>query len=268
MIDNVFVYKLMLSFMAGAAFSALTLYAAQRCGPKLGGVIAGLPSTTAVGLFFIGYVESPDAASVASSIVPAAVGGTLVFVMSYVKLCRGRDHLRSLLASCAIWFVIALPLTLLKMENIILSTVIFLAAWVVAYAYLKSFGREAGTGGKIAQSTREIASRSIFSGLVVASAVYASSVLGPLWGGTFAAFPAMFFSLFLVLGRSYGCEYTVSIARNTPLGLLAVAPYAWGVHFFYPAYGIIAGTLLAYLAAFTAAGLAYSLANKASRKRG
>jgi len=267
MIDTLFIYKLILSFLAGAAFSAITLYAAQRCGPKLGGLIAGLPSTTAIGLFFIGYAQSLDAASVASSIVPAAVGGTLAFVMSYVTLCRKTNYLHSLLASCAIWFAIALPLTLLKMEDIVLSTIIFLAAWIIAVAYLKSFDRATSTNEKIMQSGKQIISRSIFSGCVVAFAVYASSVLGPLWGGTFAAFPAMFFSLFLVLGRSYGCDYTTSIARNTPLGLLAVAPYAWGVHYFYPVYGIIIGTLLSYVVAFIAAGLAYSLGSTEAKMR-
>jgi hypothetical protein len=262
MIDTIFICKLLLSFIAGAAFSALTLYAAQRCGPRIGGIIAGLPSTTAVGLFFIGYAESPSAASVASTIVPAAVGGTLVFVVAYVTLCGKTDYLRSLLASCAAWFAIALPLALLRIEDIFLSTGIFLLAWIVSYSYLKRTNAAENKHEKIVQSGKQIVSRGLFSGCIVALAVYASSSMGPLWGGTFAAFPAMFFSLFLVLGRSYGCGYTSSIARNTPLGLFAVAPYVWAVHFLYPAYGLIAGTICAYAVAFIAAGLIYSLTNR------
>ena len=259
MFDQAFAIKLALSFLAGTAIAAITLYSAQRFGPKTGGLIAGLPSTTAVGLFFIGYTQTPEAAATASTIVPAAVGGSLVFVMAYVTLCEKKNYIHSLLAATMIWFAIALPLTILKIENPYFSSLIFITAWIVAVKYLKSFDGAAETSERIKQSKEQTISRSLFAGCVILFAVYASNALGPLWGGVFAAFPALFFSMFIVLGKSYGCDYTTTLAKNTPLGLFSVAPYVWGVHYFYPAYGIFTGTALAYVLAFIAAAIIYKL---------
>ncbi len=75
MFDSVFLFKVFLSFLTGGVFTTITLYAAEKHGPKVGGIIAGLPSTTAVGLFFIGYAQSAQAASQAATLMPAAVGG-------------------------------------------------------------------------------------------------------------------------------------------------------------------------------------------------
>ena len=266
MLDQ-FVFKLLISFFVGTAFAASTLYSAQRFGPRTGGMIAGLPSTVAAGLFFIGYTQTPEAAATASTIVPAAVAASLVYVMVYVTLCKKTDYLYSLAAALAVWFAIALPLTILRIGNLYLSSFLFVLAWIASIVYLKPFSKEKDAGIKIVQTGRHIISRSLFAGCVIMFAVYASNVFGPLWGGVFASFPALFSSMFFILGRSYGCAYTSSIARNTPLGLLSVFPYVWGVYYFYPRYGIVAGTLLSYFLAFAAAAVIYGLSNRIKEKK-
>jgi len=259
MFDDVFLFKIFLSFLTGGIFVTITLYAAERYGPGFGGVIAGLPSTTAVGLFFIGFVQSPQHASVASTIIPAAAGGSLVFVISYLLLCERLGYSYALLVSSVVWFMVSLPLAFLRIDNLFVSTLIFLLLWIITLVYMRKQEMKIMSQVKIKQKSFEVIARAGFAGTVVSVAVVLSSLFGPLWGGALAAFPAMFFTTFIILCRDYGCEYSKIFAKTTPLGLFGVMPYAWGVHYFYPEYGLIVGTVISYILSFAGAGLVYAI---------
>lgn len=260
--DYIFLLKVFLSFLTGGVFTAVTLYAAERYGPKMGGIIAGLPSTTAVGLFFIGYTQTPQAASRAASLMPAAVGGSLVFVIVYVAFCKSIGYKLSLLIASIVWFMISLPLAYYRFENIYIATLFFIFVWLITLRFMQGQSISPRIQEKISYSVWQKIARSSFSGAIVASAVVVSSMFGPLWGGAFAAFPAMFLGTFIILCRSYGCEYSRAFAKNTPIGLFGVIPYLWGVHFLYPGYGLIVGTIASYLISFVATATVYKLVNK------
>jgi len=266
MFSEVFISKVFLSFITGGLFTAITLYAADRYGPKAGGIIAGLPSTTAVGLFFIGYTQSPEAASRASSLMPAAVAGSLIFAAVYASLCRKTGYPAALITASAIWFCISLPLAYYGFEDINTATAFFILVWITVVYAMRRHQPEAETPKEARYTAVQKIERAAFSGCVIAFAVVASSMMGPLWGGVFAAFPAMFLSSFLILARSYGCKYSSEFARNTPLGLLGVIPYLWGVHCFYSSHGIIWGTLTAYAFSLSVTYAVYSL-TEALKKR-
>jgi hypothetical protein len=259
--DYVFLFKVFLSFLTGGVFTAITLYAAEKYGPRVGGIIAGLPSTTAVGLFFIGYTQTPQAASQAASLMPAAVGGSLIFVVVYVALCKRIGYKLSLLTASVVWLTISLPLAYYRFENINIATFFFILVWLITLRFMQGQNIDPKTPEKMSYTVGQKIARSFFSGAIVASAVVISSMFGPLWGGALAAFPAMFLGTFIILCRSQGCEYSTAFARNTPLGLFGVIPYLWGVHFLYPVYGLIVGTLASYLLSFVATAAVYKVAN-------
>jgi MFS family permease len=261
MFDSVFLFKVFLSFLTGCGFTAVTLYAAEKYGPKFGGIIAGLPSTTAVGLFFIGYVQSAQAASQAATLMPAAVGGSLVFVFFYVALCKKIGYKFALLAASVVWLMIALPLAYFKFEDLYIATLFFLVVWVVSLFYMGRRKMDETMPEKVDYSFGQKISRAVFAGGIISFAVVISSLFGPLWGGALAAFPAMFLSTFIILCRAYGCGYSTAFAKNTPIGLFGVIPYLWGVHFLYPVYGLIVGTLAAYLLSFVATAAVYKIFN-------
>jgi hypothetical protein len=262
MADYIFLFKVFLSFLTGGIFTAITLYAAERYGPRLGGIIAGLPSTTAVGLFFIGYTQSPQAASQAASLMPAAVGGSLIFVVIYVMLCKRTGYMLALLTASAAWFMVSLPLAYYRFQDINTATLFFFLVWIAAFYGMNRQKVASKLPKKIEYTIGQKIARAVFAGAVIASAVVVSSLAGPLWGGALAAFPAMFLTTFIILCRSYGCEYSTEFAKNTPLGLMGVIPYLWGVHYFYPSYGLAGGTLIAYALSLSMTGAVYWLVNR------
>lgn len=104
-----------------------------------------------------------------------------------------------------------------------------------------------------------LAVRSLFAGGVIAGAVFSSNLFGPQWGGILASFPAMFFSTFIIFQRDYGWKYTADLTKSIPTGLFSVIPYVWAVHYFYPQYGFVLGTVFAYIASFIGLAAVYFL---------
>ena len=66
----------------------LATVAAERLGSKMGGFIGGLPMMVAITLFFIGYVQTPQAASEATGPIPLIMGFNGIFLVVYVALAK------------------------------------------------------------------------------------------------------------------------------------------------------------------------------------
>ena len=264
---NLFLFKLFLSFAAGVGFAALTFYVAARFGPRLGGIVSGIPSTSAVALFFIAFTQTDSDAALAAVVIPAALCGNLIFVLLNVYLSRTRHYLSALFISTLAWFVIALPLGFLKNLDLVNVTVAYLFVSISVHILLNRI--DTGETSKPApkQGRRDLFVRSLFAGLVIALAVLASNILGPQWGGLLASFPAMFFSTFIIFQRYYGWKYTADLTKTIPTGLFSVIPYVWAVHYLYPEYGFVIGTVLAYIASFLSLGFLF-LVDVSKKKRG
>jgi hypothetical protein len=198
--------------------------------------------------------------------MPAAVAGSLIFAVVYVMLCKRTGCLLALLTASAIWFSISLPLAYSKFEDINTATIFFAFVWITSVYGMSRQKTRPNMPKKIRYTWIQKIGRAVFAGSVIAFSVVISSMMGPLWGGAFAAFPAMFLTTFLILYRSYGCEYSTELARNTPAGLLGVVPYLWGVHYFYPSHGLIGGTLISYALSLSMTIAAYWLMNPRGKK--
>jgi hypothetical protein len=255
--NDVLLFNVFLSFVVGSMFAALTLYVAARFGPKWGGIVSGIPSTSAVALFFIAYTQTSADAATAAVVIPAALSGSLIFVLLNVYISRKHNYLVALLISTVVWFAIALPLGVLKNLDLVTVTIIYLVVSSIIHILLNRI--DTGQENKVApkQLNHGLAIRSLFAGSVIAAAVYTSSLFGPQWGGTLASFPAMFFSTFIIFQRDYGWKYTTDLTKTIPTGLFSVIPYVWAVHYLYPQYGFVLGTVFAYVASFIGLAAVY-----------
>ena len=52
--NSLILYQVLLSFFLGGGFVVGSLWVAERFGSKFGGVVAGLPTTAAIAILFIG----------------------------------------------------------------------------------------------------------------------------------------------------------------------------------------------------------------------
>ena len=100
---------------------------------------------------------------------------------------------------------------------------------------------------KIKSTVPRLALRFFLVGAIVSIVVLISKFAGPEIGGIFGSFPAVYTATFFIAIKDYGIKFSKAIAANTVFAYLSFVSYAAAVYFLYPIYGIIFGTIGAYL---------------------
>jgi hypothetical protein len=244
--DSAFWLKLALGFMVGSLWVTLTTLSAERFGSKLGGLIGGLPSTVVIALLFIGYTQSPQVAAQATTIMPLAQGLNGLFILTFILLIPYKLKL-ALPASLLVWFCLATLLFLLDLQNFIVSIMGWLILLVFCYFVLerwmqiKSRDRQGFTYPR-----SQLIWRALFGGAVISFAVLMGKLGGPLLGGIFGSFPAMFLSTLVITSHIGGADYAKPVGKSLLVsGLINVPLYEIMVRYLYPSVGLAIGTIIA-----------------------
>ncbi len=248
MFSNLFLLQLFLSFVVGGTVISLSVFMAEKFGPKLGAVILSLPSTSLVGFFFIGLTNSP---TIVTTVVPfsiVAMAIYLVFLSFFILICEKFGKI-ALIVAIIFWFFLALLILKLSTLSLLAATLIFLFVYAIANLYFRNKKFESKVE-KPATSVSTFLFRSLFGGLIISTAVFLSKTVGPDWAGLFVMFPAATISSYAIFSASYKKEFVLSVAiKMLPLSLVIVF-YALLVYFAYPFLGIYLGTILSLLLTF------------------
>ncbi len=246
MIDNVFLAKLLLSFLVGGAYIAFSVYISERLGSRIGGVVTGLPSTSIISLLFIGWTQTTLAAVQAIPIMPLVNALDVIYVFIFIKLVR-LGNVKAIILSLTIWFAITIPFVMAGHQNLFLFTLVFFVV-LGGFTYLTGEikHRKVDLSGS---RKKQFLYRSVFSGLVIATAVFLGKVFGPVWGGAFACFPAAFTCSFFFITRSHGPEFAESVAKNMPLGSTGITLFCLAAYFLFGMIGLLPGAVVSYLVA-------------------
>lgn len=237
-----------LSFLVGSLWVTLTTLGAERFGSKVGGLIGGLPSTVAISLLFIGYTQSPQVASQATTVMPLAQGLNGLFILTFLLLIE-HGLWASILGALLVWMVQSTLLYLLDIHSLLVS----LAGWLIllgfCYLVVERWMR-IPSRDKLSKSypASQLIWRALFGGGVIALAVFMGKLGGPLLGGIFGAFPAMFLSSLVITHQSGGADFSRSVGKSLLIsGLVNVPLYEIVVRYLYPTVGLIPGTGIALL---------------------
>jgi len=244
--DADFGYKLLWSFGVGSIWITLSTIAAERYGSKIGGLIGGLPSTVAVTLLFIGLTQSPEAASAASTVIPLAQGLNGIFIMVFLAAVR-RGLALGLLSALVAWACIAAALVAIDLQTFWISAVCWVVLTAASYQVVeKRMAIGAHQRIDVRYTPLRIALRALFSGAVIAFAVLMGKVGGPVYGGVFAAFPAVFTSTLTISYLTGGAQFCRAVAKSLMLSALVnVVLYAIAVRYLYLWIGLAWGTAAA-----------------------
>ena len=252
---DVFIQKLILSFIVGSVWITLTTILAERYGTKIGGVIAGLPSTILIALFFIGWTQSPSVAVAATSIVPIVGGINCLFIVAYIYLVKINFWL-SLVGSLLLWSVLSFGLVIIRFDNFILSLIAYAVLLFLCYNILeKKLVVKSKPGKKIKYTFSILLFRGLFSGLIISLAVIMGKIGGPLFGGMFAMFPAMFLGTLVITYFTHGALFSSAVMKVSTLAGMSIIVYGIMVRYTYLPLGLLAGTGVSILVAFGSAYL-------------
>ena len=244
--DASFWLKLALSFIVGSIWVTLTTIAAERYGSKIGGLIGGLPSTVVIALLFIGITQSPLVASQATTVMPLAQGLNGLFVLTYMLLIR-RGLAAGLVSALLVWLIQSMLLLWLNLRQFGISILGWLLLLSLCYLIVEKWMKIASSGRvSVSYLPSQIAWRALFGGAVIAFAVFMGKLGGPLLGGIFGSFPAMFLSTLVITYRSGGAELARAVGKALLIsGLINVPLYEIVVRYSYPRLGLGLGTALA-----------------------
>ncbi|MDH4218628.1 MAG: DUF3147 family protein [Candidatus Aminicenantes bacterium] len=258
-----FYLLLLLSLLVGSIWVTLTTILAERFGSKIGGLIGGLPSTAIVAFFFIGLTQSPLTASQATNVFPLAYSITGLFLVFYAVFSK-KGFIISLFGSLLIWFFLSALIIYLKINNFFVSLLAYSIIFFISFHILEKKLKIASAKRiEIQYSSVQLLGRAAFSGIMIAFAVFMSKAGGPIFGGVFSAFPAVFISILVISYKSRGMSFSRAMTKPLMMtGMLSIVVYATSIKYFYPRFGLIVGTVSAYLFALLSAYLSYVLFQK------
>lgn len=265
MID-LFYIQLLVSFIVGGGFIALVTFFAERAPARAAGLVLALPTTIALGFFFLGWTVSAPAVAevVPSTLIP--LGLSIIFPAIYVYVAGFvENHIHkkipqivvSYTLSIGVWLLLGLPVAFYKLNNLAIGLVVYgflttLSHWLLnRRSYAKEIPVSYSTGQKIG--------RVVFAGLIIALVVYFGKTLDPFWGGLFTMFPAALSSSLVILHYYYNAKGLFPTIQKFALGSLTLLVYTMTVMYVFPVIGFALGSVVAYAASLLTSILLYKI---------
>ncbi|OPY82306.1 MAG: hypothetical protein A4E65_00842 [Syntrophorhabdus sp. PtaU1.Bin153] len=255
--DSVFAVKLILSFIVGSLWITVVTIVAERSGTKTGGFIAGLPSTVVIALFFIGWSYSTYAAAEATTVVPIIGGINCLFIITYIGFLRVNFWL-ALSCALTVWFILSYGVVRTRLDNFGLSIAVYAGLVVISHVIVERVLKVESESGRCVKYTPAmLVSRGLFAGFVIAVAVGMTKAGGPLVGGMFAMFPAVFVATLAVTYLSHGPLFSAALMKSSILGAVGVVIYGVAARYVYVPLGLLLGTVVSAVVALVGSFLVH-----------
>jgi len=248
-------------FIAAAVAVIIITVIAERYGTKKGGILGTLPSTIMIAYLFIAYNEGVRIATQSVAVVPAEMGVNVIFLLLF-SIFAYRSLALALTVSLSAWTILSLLLLFFNLENLLISFLIFIVAFLIAMLVLE-WKKKTPSIGKVqtCYTPLRILLRGLFAGVVIGIAVLLSNV-GAVLSGILSAFPVIFLTTMIIYMREQGPGFAAGMAKSMIFGSPSVVCYTVAIFFFYPAYGIAIGTIGAYVLSFIVTMILYALSKR------
>ncbi|MCP5151162.1 MAG: hypothetical protein H6983_06085 [Ectothiorhodospiraceae bacterium] len=225
---------------------ALVSMAGRRWGPAVGGWLGGFPLVACPIFVLLSIEQGPRFAADTAAATLSAVGGTVVYVTAYARLCVRAPWLATVTAALAAWLASAIPLVLLA-----LPPVPALAFTALTLALGKKVVPEVTfPPGATGLPRSELVLRMLAGAAVTVLITGLSDAVGSTWTGLMAVFPTMGLVLAVCSHRAQGGQYAQVLLRGMLNGLFAFTTFCFALTVALPRLGIVGG----FAAALGAAG--------------
>lgn len=196
--------------------------AVARLGPRLGGIIAGMPLVLGPGYFFLLQEQSVEFIAAAALSTLHALVATLLFSICYVVAAARLGALASLGLATLCWIPAALLFSLLPgglWVAVLMYVVVLAVAEGVKHVLALDQPVVVASSGWF-----DVVLRGLLAGVLVSVATTLAADSGPLLSGMLVGFPVGLFTIGWTLHQRYGAEVarcTVGVAQQGMLSLVA-----------------------------------------------
>jgi len=243
-------FQVLLSFVIAGTVIALLTLLAERFGSRVGGLIVNLPSNILITLIFITVTQG---VTFMQGMVPAIPVGMLIdtfFLVVFIALLRV-NLLVSILGSLGCWAALAFLANRIRLESLEYNVLIYMGVTILVYLFVEFSWKIPAVGKSDKRyTTRQMAVRAIFAGGIVGSVVLLSHYVPAYLTGIVSTFPAVLFSTMVILAIARGKAFARATGKIMIISSTNIVIYALGVYYTYPLLGIVAGTILSFMAAF------------------
>jgi len=258
-----FLIQTALPFTISALVVILITVIAEKYGTKIGGILGTLPSTIVVAFVFIALNRGVDFASESVAVVPAEMGINLAFLCIFALLAY-KSMTTGLFAAFVFWIIFSSILFFTDMHNIYVSLALFFISMIITFLILEKVKKIKSQGKRQVHYTPlKIILRGVLTGAIIAISVFLSN-LDPVLAGIFSVFPAILTSTMIISYREHGPDFSAGIAKSMIFGSSSVMSYATAIHFLYPSYGIVLGSIVGLVIAVLISLLIIKIRNKIS----
>lgn len=242
-----FTLKVIVSFLAGGLFIAFQSLIAERVSVRVRGLVLTIPTTMALGFFFVGLTKTPMDVRQVATVFPAALAPTYIFVVAFAALSY-IGLLVSFVGSFFLWGIASYVLLRFPPHDFTTSTFLYgLPVIFISYFLIKKLSHSNAKITPVPMNLKHIIIRSIIGGSVIVAVVIFSKLLGNIWGALLSGFPAAFSATFLIYYWVHGKEVIPLVAKNLYFpGAIGFILYAWTATYAFPKYSIWIGTLVSY----------------------
>lgn len=248
--DNIFTFKMILSFIVGSLWITMVTIFAEKYGTKIGGLMAGLPSTILISLFFIAWTQSVRVAVDATTIVPIIGGINCIFIVVYIFLLKINFWV-ALGGAFLIWTLLSFGVVLINFDSFPVSVISYACLVFITHNIVeKGLKVRSKTGRQMRYTPSIMVFRAVLGGLVIVFAVVITKIGGPLIGGMFVMFPAMFVGMIFMTYFSHDATFSAAVMKSSILGAISVVIYGIMARYTYITLGFIGGTVVSMAVSF------------------
>jgi uncharacterized membrane protein (GlpM family) len=199
-------------------------------------------------------------ASATTTVFPIALSISGLFLAVYASLVR-KGFITALVTGLCFWFLLSAGIIFLKLENFLLSLLIYAAITLVAFIILEKYLKiRSVSQERKGNPEKYLVVRSLFGGAIVMLTVLIAKTGGPVMGGIFAAFPAMFLSTLTISYKVNGIEFSLALTKPLMVtGMITITVYAIAIRYIYLSTGIYLGTVLGVLISLFSAYITFRL---------
>lgn len=239
---------LLLKFIIAVLVVLALSIISEKINPKMAGFISGLPTGTAITLFFFGLELGPEFASESATFNLSGMVALQFFIYVYYKTSEVFEKYTIIISSLFSIAAYILVISLLYIANVgLIGSVLLSIISIPAFIHLFRKIEDTKIKRKIELDSKTLVFRAIIASTIILFVINLAGIVGPKWAGLFSAFPTTLFPLILITHYTYEKKYVHTIIKNVPYGILSVVMYSIGVFYLYPLIGVYAGTFVSYL---------------------
>jgi hypothetical protein len=198
-----------------------------RLGPRIGGVVAGLPIVVGPGLAFIALDKPSDYLVEAAGFVLVSLIATQAFMFAYARAARSLRPAPSLSVAVAAWLAAIAILALPTLPPVAATLLFTLAAFVSAHLLRRTEADPATP--PVQDGWTSLLLRAGLAGIMVGAISLGAQALGPRIAGLLLAYPVGMTVIAVTIHQRHGAPAVIGTLAAAALGTLSIGAFALAV---------------------------------------